>query len=141
MSTQGHPAPSFARLTKADLLKIEKGLKVELFDWLTARGGKPSSKGHMEIAVAGPGLLFVSFYVDATGPWLACRWDDVERATASLRGSVHGTERLNRHSGKWNWHSHEQRPDGVKHTQLVHVGRMVEMFKAALCHLGVEEPA
>jgi len=141
MNTQGHPAPSHARLTKADLLKIENGLKVELFAWLTAHGGKPSSKAHVEIVVPTMGTLYISFYVDATGPWLACRWDDIDRAVGVLRESIYVTDRLNTNSGKWNWHSHEQRPDGVKHTQLSHVVRMVEIFKAALAYLGVEETA
>jgi hypothetical protein len=50
------------------------------------------------------GLLDIKPYDD----WVACRFDDVERATANVRfGS------LNHYSGKWNWHFLNQAADDV----------------------------
>lgn len=38
-------------------------------------------------------------HVSPNDDWVACRWDDVERALATI-----GPDNMNRHSGKWNHH-------------------------------------
>jgi hypothetical protein len=52
------------------------------------------------------GLLDISPY-DA---WVACRFDDVERAKAHVRSG-----NLNPYSGKWNWHFVKPTPDDVEY--------------------------
>lgn len=67
-------------------------------DWLEALGARPNfAAGGYDCTLqteAGP--LSVSVYDD----WVACRFEDVDRAKALLPHGYH--DRLNRHTGKWN---------------------------------------
>ena len=52
------------------------------------------------------GLLDIKPYED----WIACRFDDVERANEQIRFG-----QLNRYSGKWNWHFVKPTADDVEY--------------------------
>lgn len=67
-----------------------------LFGWLDAHGAEADKVwGYSRVIHTKLGPLSVTPYAD----WIACRFHDVERAVAGLGG-----DRLNPHSGKWNWH-------------------------------------
>jgi hypothetical protein len=44
------------------------------------------------------------------GDWIACRFDDVEKAKEHFGVRGLGCGRLNPYSGKWNWHHFEYAP-------------------------------
>ena len=46
--------------------------------------------------------------------WVACRFDDVEKAKAHFGISNIGQGRLNPFSGKWNWHAWDVCPHGYQ---------------------------
>jgi hypothetical protein len=94
-----------SRNRKEDMLKRERDrLSAKLTRYLATLGAQADAtsdhptNGQAVYVETRAGRLRVTCY----GDWLACRFDDVDRAKALL---PHGPgERLNSYSGKWNFH-------------------------------------
>ncbi len=72
-----------------------------LFGWLDAHGAEADKVwGYSRVLHTKLGPLSVTPYAD----WIACRFHDVERAAKHFGVTRLGCDRLNPHSGKWNWH-------------------------------------
>jgi hypothetical protein len=87
------------------MLKRERDrLTVKLAWYLASPGAQADDQPDCS---SGPRPMYVEtlagrLRITCYGDWLACRFDDVERAKPLL---PHGPgERLNSHSGKWNFH-------------------------------------
>ena len=94
-----------SRNKKDDMLKRERDrLTRILARYLATLGAQTEETSDRS---TGPQAMYIEtlagrLQITCYGDWLACRFDDVDRAKALL---PHGPgERLNSHSGKWNFH-------------------------------------
>ena len=89
-------------------------------DRLTRLGFQPLADSDGAFVLDTPlGTLRATPYDD----WIACRFEDVARAKQHL---AHGhADRLNPHSGKWNWHGDGLDADG-------HATQMINQFEFAV---------
>lgn len=93
------------RARKKDMLKRERQrLTVKVGQYLASLGGQPEP---LPDSWPGPRAIFLEtcvgrLRVTCHGNWLACRFEEPDRAKAFL---PHGPgQRLNSYSGKWNFH-------------------------------------
>jgi hypothetical protein len=120
------------RLTDKRLQKF-KGLAREFEGWLHQVGVPDPRDPEVFNVQTRHGPVRVSPYLvdDDLQPWVACRWQDL---TPGLSEDLRG-DRLNRFSGKWNWHAHEYAPSYDK-VALDHAQIMLDNLKAELLRLG-----
>lgn len=92
------------------ILRAEREDRIsrEMHDYLTAHGARETELDHGNVRDYELGTLHgparVTVVADDIGdPWLAVRFQDVDRAVAAMPGAVH-TQSLNRFSGKYNCH-------------------------------------
>lgn len=92
-------------------------------DRLIRLGFKKVEGGPYDFCLDTPlGQLWASPYDD----WIACRFDNLELAKQHL---PHGyDDRLNKFSGKWNWHGDGLDADG-------YATEMLNKFEAAVSHI------
>jgi hypothetical protein len=83
--------------TKAELAR-EAAFNERFREWLKALGAKPGQYHEFDLDTK-----FGQLGITPYGDWVACRFEDVERAKAGLPHRF-GVDRLNPFSGKWNHH-------------------------------------
>jgi hypothetical protein len=99
-----------ARNTRYRTRQAEQEARIvrEMHEYLTERGARENAhNSHGNVrdyeldTLHGPARVTV--FPERDDPWLAVRFEDVERAVAAMPGAVH-LQDLNRFSGKYNCH-------------------------------------